>query len=93
MLRALDQLGRSETAVLRQLKNLPSCTSGLYQITLEECQRSRTDQELVILRKFFAWLAYSAETLYLGCARRLLNHIATDGSINIDEELDNRCAR
>ena len=93
MLRTLDQVGRSETAVLRQLRNLPSCTSGLYKTILEECQKSRTDQELAILKKFFAWLAYAMGPLYLGCARRLLNHIATDNSISIDEELENRCAR
>ncbi|KAJ3545081.1 hypothetical protein NM208_g2690 [Fusarium decemcellulare] len=93
MLRTLDQLGRSETAVVRQLNNLPSCTTELYQIMLEECQKSRTDSEFVILKKFFAWLAYTTEPLYLGCARKLLNYIATDNTINIDEELENRCAR
>ncbi|KAH7141733.1 hypothetical protein EDB81DRAFT_760586 [Dactylonectria macrodidyma] len=93
MLRTLGQLGRSEMAVLRQLNNLPSCTSGLYQIILEECQKSPTEQELVIPKKFFVWLAYTTEPLYLGCARRLLNHIATENSIDIDEELENGCNR
>ncbi|KAF4466083.1 hypothetical protein FALBO_7062, partial [Fusarium albosuccineum] len=93
MLRTLDQLGRSERAVVRQLNNLPSCTAELYQIILEECQKSRTDSEFVILKKLFAWLAYTTEPLHLGCARRLLNHIATEDTINIDEELENRCSR
>lgn len=93
MLRTLDQLGRSEMAILRQLNNLPSCTSELYQIILEECQKSHTDQELVILKKFFAWLAYTPEPLFLGCARNLLNHIDLGNSISIDEELESRCAR
>lgn len=93
MLRRLDQIGNSETAVLRQLHDLPSCTSTLYQIILKECEKARTDEELVILKKFFAWLAYTTEPLYLGCARMLLNHVSGNDSISIDEELENRCSR
>ena len=93
MLQRLDQFGGSETAVLRQINDLPSSTSALYQAILKDCQKARTDQELVILKKLFAWLAYATEPVYLGCARILLNYTAPDNSISIDEELENRCSR
>ena len=93
MLRRLGQVGSSEMAILRQLNDLPSSTSALYQIILKECQKARTDQELTVLKKLFAWLTYTAEPLYLGCARTLLSHIDPGNSIIIDEEVQHRCSR
>lgn len=92
MLRRLNQLGR-EKAILRELEKLPASTVDLYKVLLDDCQKGRTEQDIVVLRKLFAWLAYSKEPLSLGSAIRLLRFIADDNSISIDEELDNRCAR
>ncbi|MBE3041806.1 hypothetical protein IMZ48_04345 [Candidatus Bathyarchaeota archaeon] len=92
MLRRLNQLG-IEISIMRQLNNLPPSTIELYKTILDECQRARTEQELATLRKFFAWLAYTTDPLFLGCVGRLLQHMAADDSISIDEELGNRCAR
>lgn len=93
MIRKFDQIGRSETAVLRQLNNLHSCTSELYQAILEECQKGRSEQELVVLKKLFAWLSYRTEPLYVGCARMFWHHIDPDDAVSLDEELENRCSR
>lgn len=92
MLRRLNQIGR-EKAILRELDNLPSSTPELYKVLLDDCQKARTDQDVQVLRKFFAWLAYSKEPLSLGAANKLLHFIANENSISIDEELENRCAR
>ncbi|SPO05139.1 uncharacterized protein DNG_07825 [Cephalotrichum gorgonifer] len=92
MLRRLNQIGR-EKAILRELDNLPSTTPDLYKILLDDCQKGRSEQDILVLRKFFAWLAYSKDSLSLGSASKLLNFIANDNNISIDEELENRCAR
>lgn len=92
MLRKLNQIGR-EKPVLRELDSLPSSTTDLYRVLLADCQKSRSDQDIAVLRKFFAWLAYSKMPLSLGAAGHLLHYIAQDNNISIDEELDHRCAR
>lgn len=92
MLLRLNQLGR-EAAVLRQLNNLPSNTADLYKIILDECQKARTEEEIVVLRKFFAWLAYAPAPLQLGCATMLLGHMGGENVISIDDELEHRCSR
>ncbi|SPO01191.1 uncharacterized protein DNG_03938 [Cephalotrichum gorgonifer] len=92
MLLRLNQLGR-ETLVLRQLNDLPLSTAELYKNILEDCQKARTDREIVILRKFFAWIAYAPQPLPLGSANALLGSIADDNTINIDEEIEHRCSR
>ena len=92
MLRRFDQL-RWERAILRQLENLPSSTTELYKVLLDECQKAYNEQELVFLKKFFVWLAYAKEPLPVGCAKKLSHFIAENCSINMGEELEYRCAR
>ncbi|PKS12614.1 hypothetical protein jhhlp_000822 [Lomentospora prolificans] len=92
MLRRLNQIGR-EKAILRELEALPSSTTDVYRVLLSDCQKSRSDVDIEVLRKFFAWLAYSKKPLSLGAASRLLHFIAHDNNISIDEELDHRLLR
>lgn len=92
MLRRLNQLGR-EKAILRELERLPSDTIDLYRMLLDDCQKGRTEQDIAVLRKFFAWLAYGRDALSIASASKLLYYIASDNNISIDEELEHRCAR
>ena len=92
MLRRLNQLG-IEISILRQLSNLPESTDALYKTILEECERGRTEKEIVTLKRLFAWLAYTTEPVFLSCLDGLLRHIDADNSLSIDEELENRCSR
>ena len=91
-LRRLEQLGR-ERAVLRELDNLPESTDKLYESVLNDCQKGRTDQEIVVLRQFFAWLAYTTDHLSLGPANKLLRYISKDTTIDVDEEVEQGCSR
>lgn len=92
MLRRFNAVGR-EGPIWKELDNLPQNTQALYEQLLEECWKHRSDQERLVLRKFFAWLAYSKEQLLLGMAKKLVSIIATEHSINVDEELDNKSSR
>lgn len=91
MLRRLEQLGR-ERAVVRELDNLPASTNELYEILLKDCQKGRSDEEIVVLRQLFAWLAYTTEGS-IGCMNKLLRYISENTSIDIDEELERGCSR
>lgn len=92
VLRRLEQFER-ERAVLRELENLPESTEKLYEMLLNNCQKGRTDQELVVLRQLFAWLAYTADVLSIGPASKLLRYISADTTIDVDEELERGCSR
>jgi hypothetical protein len=92
MLRRLNAIGR-EGPILKELENLPSNTTELYKVLLDDCQRSRTDADREVLRKFFAWLAYSKEPLNMGSATKLLNYIAKDNTISVDDEVEHRSSR
>ncbi|EON98245.1 hypothetical protein UCRPA7_6226 [Phaeoacremonium minimum UCRPA7] len=92
MLRRFNAIGR-EGPIWKELDNLPENTRSLYEQMLEECWKHRSDQERQALRKFFAWLAYSKEQLLLGMAKKLVSIIASEQTINVDEELDNKSSR
>ena len=91
-LRRLEHLGR-DRAVLRELDNLPESTEEMYAMLLNDCQKARTDQEIIVLRQLFAWLAYTHEGLLIGCANKLLRYISEKSTIDIDEELEQGCSR
>lgn len=91
-LRRLNAVGR-DGPILKELGVLPSSTKELYRVLLEDCQRSRTGADLAALKSFFAWLAYSRRPLSVGLATRLLNHIAKESTIVVDEEIEHRSAR
>lgn len=93
MSRKLNALGAREGPILKELDRLPENTEKLYEMLLEECQRHRTPEELSALRVFFAWLAYSKRQVSLGEANKLVQIIAADSGISIDEELDGKSAR
>jgi hypothetical protein len=86
-------LGAREGPILKELDRLPESTEKLYELLLEECQRHRTPEEFRALRIFFAWLAYSKRHVSLGEANRLMQIIASESGISIDEELDGKSAR
>lgn len=92
ILRRLEQLGR-ERAVLRELDNLPESTDKLYEVLLNDCQKGRNDQEILVLRHFFAWLAYTTDVLSLGPANKVLRYISEDTTIDVDEEVEQGCSR
>jgi hypothetical protein len=92
MLRRLNAIGR-EAPILKELEKLPDSTITLYGMLLEDCQRDRTDVERDLLRRLFAWIAYSRERLHMGSARRLLDYISKDNRIVVDEEVEHKSAR
>lgn len=92
MLRRLNAIGR-EGPIVKELDCLPENTTELYKALLNDCQLSRTDEDRVVLKKFFAWLAYAKEPLRLGSATKLLKYIAKDSTISVDEEVEHRSAR
>ncbi|KXJ86264.1 hypothetical protein Micbo1qcDRAFT_153102 [Microdochium bolleyi] len=93
MTRRLNALGPREGLILKELDHLPDNTEQLYDLLIEECQRHRTPEELVALRIFFGWLAFSRENVSLGAANKLLHVIASESGISVDEELDGKSAR
>lgn len=93
MARRLNALGAREGPILKELDRLPENTEKLYETLLEECQRHRTPEELSTLRVFFAWLAYAKRQISLGEANKLIEIIATESGISIDEELDGKSSR
>lgn len=92
MLRRLNAIGR-EAPILKELEKLPDNTIMLYGMLLEDCQRDRTDADRDLLRRLFAWIAYSRERLHMGSAKRLLEYIAKDNRIVVDEEVEHKSAR
>ncbi|KAI1841090.1 hypothetical protein JX266_012748 [Neoarthrinium moseri] len=92
MLRRLNAIGR-EFAIQHELEQLPSNIRDVYKILLEDCQKARNPKDKAVLKKLFAWLAYSKEPLSLGSAGKLLRFIAKDCEISIDDELEHHCAR
>lgn len=92
-MRKLNTLGAREGLILKELDHLPKNTQELYEAVLEENQRYRTPKEKKALKIFFAWLAYSKQQIRLGEADKILQIIAADSGINIDEELGGRSAR
>jgi hypothetical protein len=92
MLRRLNAIGR-EAPILKELEKLPDNTIMLYAMLLEDCQRDRTAADRDLLQRLFAWIAYSRERLHMGSARRLLEYIAKDNSIVVDEEIEHKSAR
>lgn len=86
-------MGAREGLILRELDRLPDSTEQLYDLLIEECQRHRTPEELAALRIFFGWLAFSKENVSLGAANKLLQVIASESGISVDEELDGKSAR
>jgi hypothetical protein len=92
MLRRLNAIGR-EAPILKELDKLPDNTIMLYSMLLEDCQRDRTDADRDLLRRLFAWIAYSRERLHMGSARRLLEYITKDNRIAVDEEVEHKSAR
>jgi hypothetical protein len=92
MLRRLNAIGQ-EAPILKELKKLPDTTIMLYGKLLEDCQRDRTDADRDLLRRLFAWIVYSRERLHMGSARRLLEYIAKDNRIVVDEEIELKSAR
>jgi len=91
MLRRLNSVGR-EAPILKQLEDLPEDTTGIYKILLDDCERSRNDQDRLVLRRFFAWLAYSKEPLNMASATKLLEYIANGNTISVDEEVEHKSA-
>jgi hypothetical protein len=92
MLRRFNAIGR-EGPILKELEKMPGTTLELFNLLLDECQKSRNDQDLQVLRRFFAWLAYAKEPLRLCAASRLLHFLAKDNTISIDEEVEHKSAR
>lgn len=91
-MRRLNSLGR-EGLILKELDNLPSDIGSLYETILAECTKNRTSDEREVLRSLFAWLAYAKSKLKVGEANILIDIIATEMSISIEEELDGRLSR
>lgn len=92
MLRRLNAIGR-EFAIQNELEQLPGNIRDVYKLLLEDCQKARGPKDKAVLKKLFAWLAYSKEPLSLGSAGKLLLFIAKDCEISIDDELEHQCAR
>ncbi|KAF2423186.1 hypothetical protein EJ08DRAFT_701311 [Tothia fuscella] len=93
MLRRLSYIGR-EKAVLKDLeKHLPDSLDALYALMLSECQRDRTVEQYMALKKLFAWLAYSKRALTLGEASELVAMTASEDVFEIEDELIGRSAR
>ncbi|KAF1986953.1 hypothetical protein K402DRAFT_463084 [Aulographum hederae CBS 113979] len=93
MLRRLGAIGR-EKAVLRDIeKNMPDTLENLYALMLEECQKGRTHEQYLTLKKLFAWLAFSARPLTLEGASDLVKLTISEDEFDIDEEIFGRSAR
>lgn len=92
MLRRLNALGR-ENLITKELENLPSDLTALYALMLLDCEKHRSDEQLMTLKKLFAWLAYSKRPLKLGEASALVAVIENQSSLNLEEEIDGRSAR
>ena len=92
MLRRLNGLGR-EGLIIKELENLPSDLTEMYSIMLSECQKHRSEEHLALLKRLFAWLAYSKRPLTLGEATNLVTLITRDTSFVLEEEVDGRSSR
>jgi len=92
MLRRLNALGR-ESLITKELEELPPDLTALYALMLSDCEKHRSDEQLMTLKKLFAWLAYSKRPLTLGEATALVAVIEKQSSFSLEEEIDGRSAR
>jgi hypothetical protein len=92
MLRRLNAIGR-ETLITRELEDLPTDLTALYALMLSDCEKHRSDEQLMTLKILFAWLAYSKRPLVLGEATALVTIIENQSSFSLEEEIDGRSAR
>ncbi|CZR57803.1 uncharacterized protein PAC_07692 [Phialocephala subalpina] len=92
MLRRLNVLGR-ESLIFKELDKLPEDLPKLYELLLSECQKDRSKDQLIALKKLFAWLAYSKRPLTLGEATSLIKVIPGSKGFSLEEEIDGRSAR
>src|SRR5271168_4492260 len=92
MLRRLNALGR-ESLIMKELDELPSDLPSLYALLLSECQKHRTVEQFIALKKLFAWLAYSKRPLTLGEATNLIGVVEGSKTFSLEEEIDGRSAR
>jgi len=91
-LRRLENIGR-EGPILKELNRLPENSSGLYELLLRDCTKGRNDEEKVLLRKLFAWIAYSQKLIDLPLLHKVIEMSGGESGINVDEELQYRSAR
>ena len=92
MLRRLNAMGR-ENLIVKELEQLPSDLTALYALMLSDCEKNRSNEQLVTLKKLFAWLAYSKRPLTLGEAASLISVVEKQVSFSLEEEIDGRSAR
>jgi hypothetical protein len=92
MLRRLNALGR-ENLIIKELEQLPADLTALYALMLSDCQKHRSDEQLMTMKKLFAWLAYSKRPLTLGEAASLVAVVEKQTSFSLEEEIDGRSAR
>ncbi|KAL1647975.1 hypothetical protein SLS58_002299 [Diplodia intermedia] len=92
VLRRLNSL-RREAAILKELDKLPDSLSALYSLLLAECQKGRSDEDLVSLKRLFAWLAYSKRPLTYGEASNLVTFVNDDAKLSLEEEIEGKSAR
>jgi hypothetical protein len=92
MLRRFNVLGR-ESLIFKELDKLPEDLPKLYELLLSECQKDRSKDQLIALKKLFAWLAYSKRPLTLGEATSLIKVLPETKSFSLEEEIDGRSAR
>jgi hypothetical protein len=94
VLRRLNYIGR-ESAVLKDLEHkLPADLEAVYRLMLNECQKDRTKEQYQMLKRLFAWLAYSKRPLTLNEASQLVVlTVGEDGTFDVEEELIGRSAR
>ncbi|KKY22544.1 putative conserved hypothetical protein [Diplodia seriata] len=93
VLRRLNSLRRREAAILKELDKLPDSLSALYSLLLAECQKGRSDEDLVSLKRLFAWLAYSKRPLTYGEASNLVTFVNDDANLSLEEEIEGKSAR
>jgi hypothetical protein len=85
-------LGR-ESLIIKELETLPDDLPKLYELLLSECQKHRSSEQFIALKKLFAWLAYSQRPLTLGEATALINFVPGATNFSLEEEIDGRSAR
>lgn len=91
-LRRLENIGR-EGPILKELNQLPTDTTALYELLLRDCTRNRSKSEMAVLKKLFAWIAYAKTLISMPILNKIIEDSAGQSFINVDEELGYRSAR
>jgi len=92
MAQRFSQIGR-ESAVRKQLDKMPEDLNDLYRLTLHECGRGRSKEEFAVLKRLFAWLAFSKRSLTLAEASDLGKLTDKTNVLDVEEELIGRSSR